>query len=73
MTRELKPHEMIYWLKRVIAIPQGHINTEFALDFDFGSTALGILPEIARGTANSTFNLNTFNFESTAIGELSEV
>lgn len=73
LTRELKPHEMIYWLKRIIYLPQGHASSEFALDSLVMSSAVsGSVPEVARGTASSAFNLNTLNFESTAVGALQE-
>ena len=73
LTRELKPHEMIYWLKRIICLPQGHANSEFTLDtLVMSSTASGALPEVVRGTASSVFNLNTLNFTSTAVGTLQE-
>lgn len=35
----------------------------------FVSSAVGILPEVVKGTANSAF---TLNFESTAVGALQE-
>ena len=71
LSRELKPDEMIYWLKRIAYLPQGHANSEFTLDaLAMSSAASGIIPEVVRGTANSVFNLNTLNFESTAVGAL---
>lgn len=71
LTRELTPVEMIYWLKRIIYLPQGHANSEFT-PLVMSSTASGVLPEIVRGTASSVFNLNTLNFTSTAVGTLQE-
>lgn len=68
LTRELTPVEMIYWLKRIIAIPQGHANYEFTLNFT-PSTASGSLPTIYKGVASSEFALN---FESNAVCALSE-
>ena len=73
LSRELTPVEMIYWLKRVIYLPQGHAKSEFELGtLAMSSTASGVLPEVVRGTASSVFNLNTLNFTSTAVGALQE-
>lgn len=73
LTRELTPAEMIYWLKRIIYLPQGHANSEFTLDtLVMSSTASGVLPEVVRGTINSVFNLNTPNFTSAVVGALQE-
>lgn len=73
LTRKLTPAEMIYWLKRIIYLPQGHANSGYTLDtLVMSSTASGVLPEIVRGSASSVFNLNTLNFTSTASGALQE-
>ena len=73
LSRELKPAEMIYWLKRIIYLPQGHANSEFELStLAMNSTASGTLPEVVRGTASSVFNLDTLNFTNTAVGTLQE-
>lgn len=68
VNRKLAPAEIIYWLGRVIYIPQGVAISEFALDFA-PSTATGRLPNVVKGTASSVFALD---FESSATGALQE-
>lgn len=72
LSRELKPSEMIYWLKRIIYLPQGHASSENTLNLVQSNTAVGILPEVVRGVANSVTNLNITNFTSATVGALQE-
>ena len=65
----MTPEDIIYWLNRVIFVPQGQANTTFSINFT-ASTASGRLPEVMRGTANTTFVLPVF--ESSATGALQE-
>lgn len=43
--------DILYWLNRVIFIPQGNAESSFSLAFE--SSASGFLPEVVRGSANS--------------------
>lgn len=53
--------DMIYWLNRVLFIPQGNAESSFSLSFS--SSASGILPDVQIGTAGSAFTLS-FSSES---------
>lgn len=63
----LTPEEMLYWLRRVVYIPQGHAPSTFTLNFT--NAAVGALPSVQKGKASSTF---TLNFTNSAIGALQE-
>lgn len=43
-TKPLTPEEMLYWLKRVVYIPQGNAESSFNL-MSFESSAVGLLEE----------------------------
>lgn len=47
--------DMLYWLNRVLFIPQGYAESLFSLAFE--SSASGFLPEVAKGSANSEFTI----------------
>lgn len=65
----LTPDDIIYWLGRVMFIPQGRASSEFAINFA-PSTASCRLPVVVKGAANTMFTLPTF--ESSATGTLEE-
>lgn len=72
-TKPLTPKEMLYWLRRVVYIPQGYAESEFAVQYDFSpSTATGRIPVYQKGTAESTFIMPIGMFSSTAVGEVIE-
>ena len=66
--KPLTPDEMLYWLRKVVYIPQGYaesINTIVSQT----SSANGIVPTVHRGTAISTQSI--FN-TSNAVGSIVE-
>ena len=54
--------DIVYWLGRVIYIPQGRASSEFALDFE--TSGIAILPNVQKASATSAF---TLNFETSAV------
>lgn len=66
-TKPLTPEEMLYWLRRVVYIPQGLAESEFSLDFE--GAAVGRLPNVQKRTAASTI---AYNFTTSATGALQE-
>lgn len=69
----LTPDDIIYWLGRVMFIPQGRSISEFSLvPLVFESAASARLPEVVKAAANSEFSLASLAFESSAVGALSE-
>ena len=65
--------DIIYWLGRVMFIPQGRSISEFSLaPLVFESAASARLPEVVKAAANSEFSLASLAFESSAVGALSE-
>ena len=67
------PDDIIYWLGRVMFIPQGRSISEFSLvPLVFESAASARLPEVVKAAANSEFSLASLAFESSAVGALSE-
>ena len=68
-TKLMTPEDIIYWLNRVKFISQGLASSTFSINFA-PSTASGILPEVIKGAANTTFALPVF--ASSAVGELQE-
>lgn len=61
--RGLTIEDIIYWLGRVIYIPQGNASSEFTLDFGT-NTATAILPTVVKSSASSEF---TLDFETSAV------
>lgn len=55
--------DIIYWLGRVIYIPQGVASSAFTLDY-FDTDVTGRLPNVVRASASSAF---TLNFETSAV------
>lgn len=51
--------EIIYWLGRVIYIPQGNFNSEFSLGVFEGSVT-AFLPDVQKASAYSEFTLGIF-------------
>ena len=68
INRKLTPAEIVYWLGRVIYIPQGNASSVMTMPV-FTAGASGRLPVVVRGTANSEFAMD---FESTATGAITE-
>lgn len=67
----LTPDDIIYWLERVIFVPQGRASSEFAIaPLVFEAAATAQIPDVAKATANSEFSIATIVFESIAVGEL---
>jgi hypothetical protein len=73
VNRKLTPAEIIYWLGRVIYIPQGVAISEFSLSpITFDSATSARNPVVVKGTATSEFSLASLVFESNATGTLQE-
>ena len=66
-TIAMTPEEILYWLRRVVYIPQGYAESINIITN--GSTASGILPTVVKGFANS---IQTIYSTSTAIGSIVE-
>lgn len=67
-TKPLTPEEMLYWLRRVVYIPQGYAESVNSIVSNV-SSASGRLPVVQRGTAISAQSIyNTSN----AVGSLVE-
>ena len=68
INRKLTPAEIVYWLGRVIYIPQSNASSVMTPPtFTAGATAR--LPVVVKATSNSEFAVN---FESTATGAITE-
>jgi hypothetical protein len=73
-TSKMTVDDVIYWLGRVLYIPQSSATSEFTVQLDVGPcTAAGIIPVYQKVTAESTFTLPMSGmFITTAVGELIE-
>jgi hypothetical protein len=69
LTRKMTPAEIVDWLCQVKFMPMTVGESEFSLNFA-PSTAAGKLPEVAKGSASSYFELN---FTSDSVGMIPNV
>lgn len=67
-TNPLTPEEMLYWLRRVVYIPQGYAESVNSIVSNV-SSASGRLPTVVRGRAVSTQYINNTSY---AVGSLVE-
>ena len=72
-TKKLTPDEIIYWLGRVLYVPQGYAETGYHLEpMAYSSNTTGIVPTVYRGGASSGVVFGTLTFGSAASGVLEE-
>lgn len=65
ISESLSIDEIIYWLGRVLYLPQAHASSEFAPDFNNDIT--GVLPTVVKALVNSPL---TLDFDNSIVGIL---
>ena len=72
-TNKMTVDDVVYWLGRVLYIPQGWANTTAHLEnIEAGSNASGMIATIQRGFASSELLMEEMTVTTTASGTLEE-
>ena len=68
----LTKDEMVYWLGRVVYMPQGWADTLLTWpdDFDYGSIARGWLPDLKRSNGEGQLPGGAFNLQGSGSGKV---
>lgn len=70
-SRLLTPEDIIYWLGRVMFVPQGWIRSGTVIELDTDVAATAILPKVEKATFDAQCSLNLL-FNTSATGALQE-
>lgn len=70
-TQKMTPSEIIYWLGKVVYLPQGRASTTVDIgQLNYSSTAVGVLPVVVQGAASSSIDVSALVLTSSAVGQL---
>lgn len=72
-TKDMTPADIVYWLGRVMYIPQGWASDMLQLaGMALSGGASGYVVDVQRGSATSTLAIGEMNLNATATGALEE-